>query len=310
MTKKRDKKDSNIFKITFAATFIISLIILGFYFTQILFQPTQHLPDDPTFSVPDWMKFVSDDTDKVLTLNFTKIYQKSGNYSLFSSTNILIVYGITNKITTSNTEIIASILYPNPVPDSDELSLNIIKPEEAVYSIIRNEIEGKNLTKYYHLNYTIYQIIRVTESEPAFSTGYLTFDNGYILYSESIGGLDVVKKSLNNKKENNQFAKKNDVRDIMYLLLSGKGDELGYSYSKLPYSVNTTTTVSSSVRYENNLVLTRQIFQFSNTTIAKNSLNNIKQANLNSYEITIIENYILANSRYDKTLLLYELRLL
>jgi hypothetical protein len=306
MAQKKHSNESNILKITFIITIIIASSAIILYYNSII-PKIPHLPTTITFKTPDWMKFISEETEKVFMLNFTQIFQKTSNYSLFTSNSLLSISNISTKITTLNSDILSSVLYKNPNPELEDLVLNIIKPKTNTYSTLKNEVELKITNKTNYMTNIIYQILQITNSS-SYVTGYITFYDGYLLYSENSEGLDIIKKSLDTKNGEDQFSEKIEVKGSMYLLLTGTEDELGYSYSTLPYAVNETASLSISIRFENNFVLTKQVFRFNDTAIAAKNLSNIKQANLNSNDFTMIDNFIVSNTKYDKTHLLFELR--
>jgi hypothetical protein len=307
MNQKSSLSENKFLIASFVFTLIISSIAAVY-----LFFPTshiiQHLPSTYNFNVPDWMKLISSDAEKVTALNFTQIFQKSGNYSLFPSTNLLVLSNITTQITALNSEFLASVLYINPKPDSEDLAINIIKPKTNTFSVLKKELEEKINIKSYYMTYIIYQVSRLNDSGTNYVNGYLTIDGGCLLYSEEINGLEIIKKSIDSKIGSDQFSEKISVKASMYLLLTGKNDELGYSYSTLPYSVNETASVSTSVRYESNSVIASYVFGFKDTASAFNNLSNIKQANLNSVDFSVIDNFIVTDAKFDSSFLQRELR--
>jgi len=307
MDKKRGHSGNRILIISFALTFLILSLATLFFIYLPSHQTIQHLPSTYDFKIPDWMKFVSSNPEKVTMMNFTQIFQKTGNYSLFSSNKLLMISNITTQITVLNSEFSATILFQNPNPNSEDLALNIIKPNQDTYSAFKNELE-KSQTKNAYGTHIIFQVNRVTASSPAYVSGYTTLDGGYLLYADGDKGLDLLKKALDTELETNQFTGRPDVKASFYLLLSGKNDELGFSYSTLPYAVSDVVATSTSIRYEDNSVITRYVFTFSNADTASKNLDNIKQANLNATDIQIIDNYIATTAKYENNLIFRELR--
>ena len=309
MNQKGGANGNKIIVITFIFTLLVLSIAAFYYFLPYIHLP-QHLPSTYSFNVPNWMKFVSSDAEKVSMMNFTQIFKKTGNNTIFPSTNLLTITNITTQITALNSESLTSVLYKNPDTQSEDLSLNIIKLKINTSSAFNKELEEKINIKNYYNSYIIYQVSCLNSSKPTYVNAYITIADGYLLYSEDAKGLEIIKKSLDNKIGDDQFSEQTAVKASMYLLLSGKNDELAYSYSELPYSVNETASVSTSIRYESNSVVTRYVFRFNDAATASKNLSNIKQANLNSVDFTVIDNFIVTSAKYSSNFLLRELRML
>jgi hypothetical protein len=307
MNQKRGYSGNRILIISFALTFLILSLATLFLIYQPSHQTIQHLPSTYDFKRADWMKFVSSDPEKVTMMNFTQIFQETGNYSFFPSNELLMISNITTQITVLNSDFSATILFQNPNPNSEDIVLNIIKLKQDTYSAFAGEL-GKSETKITYGAHIIFRVTRFTASSPAYVSGYVAFEGGYLLYADGDNGLDLVKKALDSEVGTNQFTEKLDVKASFYLLLSGKNDELGFSYSTLPYAVGDVVATSTSVRYEGNYTITRNVYAFNDTNTALNDLENIKQANLNASDLQIVDNYIVTTAKYESNLIFRELR--
>ncbi len=309
MGKKRSQVGNRIFIISFALT--IAILSLATFLLIYLpsHQTIQHLPSTYDFKRPDWMKYVPSDPEKVTLMNFTQIFQKTGNYSLFPSSKLLMISNITTQITVLNSDFSASVLYQNPNPNSEDIVLNIIKPKQDTYSAFEKKLE-KSETNNIYGTHTIFQVIRFTASSPLYVSGYVALDEGYLLYGDGVDGLNLIKKALDSAVGTNQFTEKPEISAALYLLLSGKNDELGYSYSTLPYAVSDVVATSSSVRYEGNFTINRYIYTFNDTDTALKNLDKIKQANLDASDFQIVDNYIVVTATHESNLVFSELRAL
>ena len=309
MGKKRSPVGNRIFIISFALTIAI-LSLATFFLIYLPSQQTvQHLPSTYIFNRPDWMKYVPSNPEKVTLMNFTQIFQKTGNYSLFPNNRLLVISNITTQITVLNSDFSASILYRNPNPNSEDIVLNIIKPKQGIYTAFENELEKSEINSTYE-THIIFRVVRFTASSPLYISGYVALDGGYLLYGDGVDGLNLIKKALDSSVGTNQFTEKPEISAALYLLLSGKNDELGYSYSTLPYAVSDVEATSASVRYGGNFTITRNIYTFNDTDTALKNLDKIKQANPDASDFQIIDNYIVVTATHEINLIFSELRAL
>jgi hypothetical protein len=168
-----------------------------------------------------------------------------------------------------------------------------------------------------HKGHTIIQVTghvvnkpAITQSAPEYVKAYIAMDEGYLLYSEGARGLDLVEQSLDTADGPGQFFEQQRVKASLYLLLSDEGDELGFSYSTFPYVVSGVSSTSTSIRYEDGLVITRFVFSFDSTNEASGGLDDVKKANLEATDFQIFDNYIVVTTIFDGHYLLRELRAL
>jgi hypothetical protein len=305
MTEKNENNGNRIFLISF----IVTLLVLSAAAAVMIYLPKlqtlQHIPSTYDVKTPDWFKFIPTGAEKITKMNFTKISQTTGNNSVFTSENLLELLNFSNTITIQNSQISVTIFYPNSNPNSDELALNILKPNSQIYSDLHLELENKNSQKTIYQETAIYQVTRRLNNT-AYLTGYVCQQNGYLLYSDGIKGLELIKRALENEKAGTLLTSDPIIKAAFYVL--DPKDELAFSYSVLPYTVNEVVAVSTKISYESSKLVTRNFFAFNTTAIAEKNMNNIKQANLSATEYQLIDNYILTTARYDKSNLLGELR--
>jgi hypothetical protein len=305
MTEKNDHKGNRIFLVSFIATLLVlsAAAVLFIYLPKI--QNITHIPSTYDVKTPDWFKFIPSGAEKITKMNFTKIYQTNGNSSIFTSEKILELLNFSTIITTQNSQISVSVLYPNSNPNSDELALNVLKPTVQTNSDLLLELETKNSQKTTYQETSIYQVTRRVNST-SYLTGYVCQKDGYLLYSDGTKGLELIKSALENEKAGTLLTSDPKVKAALYVL--DPKDELAFSISKLPYSVNEVVTVSTKISYEGDKLITRTLFAFNTTSLAENNLDNIKKAKLGATEFQLIDNYILVTARYEKSNLLGELR--
>ena len=305
MTEKNENNGNRIFLISF----IVTLLVLSAAAAVMIYLPKlqtlQHIPSTYDVKTPDWFKFIPTGAEKITKMNFTKISQTTGNNSVFTSENILELLNFSNTITIQNSQFSVTVFYPNSNPNSDELALNILKPNSQIYSDLHLELENKNSQKTIYQETSIYQVTRRLNNT-AYLTGYVCQKNGYLLYSDGVKGLELIKKALENEKAGTLLTSDPIIKAAYYVL--DPNDELAFSYSVLPYTVNEVVAVSTKISYESGKLVTRNLFAFQTTTIAEKNMNNIKQANLSATEYQLIDNYILTTARYDISNLLGELR--
>jgi hypothetical protein len=305
MTEKNENKGTRIFLVSFVVTLLVlsAAAIIMIYLPKI--QNIQHIPSTYNVNTPDWFKFIPLGADKITKMNFTKIYQTTGDYSVFTSDKLLELLNFSTTITTKNSPYSVTVFYPDSNPNSDELALNILKPNSQTYSDLLLELETKNSQKTIYQETAIYQVTRYLNNT-AYLTGYVCQKDGYLLYSDGTKGLGLIKSALENEKAGTLLTGDPKIKAAFYVL--DPKDELAFSFSRLPYTVNEVVAVSTKISYEGDKLVTRTLFAFNTTSIAENNLNNIKQANLSATEYQSIDNYILATARYDKSNLLGELR--
>ena len=305
MTEKNENNGNRIFLISFIVTLLVlsAAAAIMIYFPKI--QNLQHIPSTYDVKTPDWFKFIPTGAEKITKMNFTKISQTTGNNSVFTSENILELLNFSNTITIQNSQFSVTVFYPNSNPNSDELALNILKPNSQISSDLHLELEIKNTQKTIYQETSIYQVTRRLNNT-AYLTGYVCQKNGYLLYSDGVKGLELIKKALENEKAGTLLTSDPIIKAAYYVL--DPNDELAFSYSVLPYIVNEVVAVSTKISYESSKLVTRNLFAFNTTAIAEKNMTNIKQANLSATEYQLIDNYILITARYDKSNLLGELR--
>ena len=305
---KSFSKGNRMLLISFMATFLILTVAAVAIIYLPSLQTNQHLPASYTVTAPDWTRFVAPGLDKVTMMNFTNIYAVNGDFSVFNSGELLVLSGISTRINVTNSRYIVTASYPNPNPNSDELALNILRPDSATYEALRGELQDGNLATYPYGGSVLYRVLRSTSDVPAYVNGYVCLRGGYVLYSDSDRGMDLVKGALDNEAGGKSIIDGPEVKASMYLLSQGKGAELAFSYSKFPYTVSGVVATSTTVRYDSGSILTSSVYAFNATSTAQRSLDKIKQSNLNASGFQIVDNYILATAKSAKATLLGELR--
>ena len=305
MTEKNENNGNRIFLISFIVTLLVLSAAAAVMIYLPILQTLQHIPSTYDVKTPDWFKFIPTGAEKITKMNFTKISQTTGNNSVFTSENILELLNFSNTITIQNSQFSVTVFYPNSNPNSDELALNILKPNSQISSDLHLELEIKNSQKTIYQETSIYQVTRRLNNT-AYLTGYVCQKNGYLLYSDGVKGLELIKKALENEKAGTLLTSDPIIKAAYYVL--DPNDELAFSYSVLPYIVNEVVAVSTKISYESSKLVTRNLFAFNTTAIAEKNMTNIKQANLSATEYQLIDNYILTTARYDKSNLLGELR--
>lgn len=316
MKGKTRKKANRVFVHSFFLTFLVLTLATVTLYYLVSQLTVQHLPATYDFKRADWMKYVSPGAEKFSFMNFSQILMKTGNESPFLNDRLLVIYNFSIEIDVPDTEFSVSVLYRNPDPNLDDLALNIIKPKQDLYLTFGNELEEKAEMEFPYKSYTVIQVTGHVVSKPAivpdptpeYVKGYIVMDKGYLLYSEGTRGLDIIKQSLDTAEGSNQFFEQQQVRASLYLLLSKTGDELGFSYSTLPYPVGDVSSTSTSVHYDGSLVATSYVFAFTDANTASNSLDKIKKANLEAKNFQIVDNYIVVTTKFESNLLLRELR--
>lgn len=305
MTEKNENNGNRIFLISFIVTLLVLSAAAAVMIYLPILQTLQHIPSTYDVKTPDWFKFIPTGAEKITKMNFTKISQTTGNNSVFTSENILELLNFSNTITIQNSQFSVTVFYPNSNPNSDELALNILKPNSQISSDLYLELEIKNSQKTIYQETSIYQVTRRLNNT-AYLTGYVCQKNGYLLYSDGVKGLELIKKALENEKAGTLLTSDPIIKAAYYVL--DPNDELAFSYSVLPYIVNEVVAVSTKISYESSKLVTRNLFAFNTTAIAEKNMTNIKQANLSATEYQLIDNYILTTARYDISNLLGELR--
>ena len=294
--------------VSFAATFIVlSAVALAIIYLPRL-QTLQHIPATYSVVTPDWMRFVANNPDKITVMNFTNIHTVNGDFSVFTSEELLVLSDFSTKINVSNSLYLVTASYPNPNPNLDELTLNIIKTNTATYTELQGELPIMSSTTSSYGQNILYQVTRFTSDSPAYVNGYACLKDGYLLYSDGVKGMDLIKSALDNATSATRIIDDSEVKASLYLLSQGKGVELAYSYSKFPYAVSDVVATSTMVRYDSNTIITSSVYVFNTTSTAQRDIDKIKQANLNATDFQIIDNYILVTAKYDKANLLGELR--
>jgi len=301
-------------------SFFLTILILAIAAVTINYLASlpiiHHLPSTYDFKRADWMKYVPQGAEEVSIYNFSQISMKTMNESLFPNDALLVIHNFKTELKVFDVEFIATSLYRNPDPNSEDIALNIIRPKHHIYLALEGEIEEKGEMRFPYKNHTVVQVTGhvvnklpiVTQTTPEYVKAYIVMDEGYLLYSEGMRGLDLVKQSIDHAEEPSQFFEQQQVRASLYLLLSEEGDELGFSYSTFPYTVSGVSSTSTSIHYEEGLVIVRYVFAFASTDEASQGLDGIKKANLEAVEFQIYDNYIVVTTEYDGHLLLRELR--
>jgi hypothetical protein len=304
---KSISKGNRILIVSFVATFIVlSAAALAIIYLPRL-QTLQHIPSTYSVVTPNWMRFVAKGPDKITVMNFTNIHTVNGDFSVFTSEELLVLSGF-SKVNVTNSQYLVTASYANPNPNSDELTLNVIKTNSATYAELQGELPIMSSAAYSYGQNIIYQVTRFTSDSPAYVNGYACLRDGYLLYSDGISGMDLIKTALDNEAGTTRLIDESEVKASLYLLSQGKGVELAYSYSKFPYAVTDVVATATIVRYDSNTLITSSVYVFNTTSAAQRDIDKIKQANLNATDFQIIDNYILVTAKYDKANLLGELR--
>ncbi len=306
MAIKSGGNGNRILIITFLATFLIltAATVIIIYLPKL--QSIQHIPSSYDVKIPDWAYFVAPGYEKVVMMNFTEIFKTTGNFSVFTSEELLEVLGFSTTVTVRNCASAVVVLYPNPNPNSEELALNILKLDSPTYSALKKELEAKAIENTTYGDSVIYQVIRSTSGTPAYVTGYTSLKNGFLLYSDSAKGLSILEGALGNEAGTSRLIDEPKVKAAFYVL--SPSEDLAFSYSIFPYSVSDVVATSTKVSYESNKIVTRSLYAFNTPEAAEKNLDNIKQANKNATDFQVMDNYILVVARYDKSYLMGELR--
>jgi len=305
---KSISKGNRILIVSFLATFLVlSAAALAIIYLPHL-QTIQHIPSSYSVLIPNWMRFVAGGLDKVTVMNFTNIHTVNGDFSVFTSEELLVLSGFPMQVNVTNSDYLVTASYPNPNPNSDELVLNIIKLNSRTYTVLQSELRNVSSPTIAYGGTVLYQVTRSTSDSPAYVNGYVCLRNGYLLYSDGAKGLDLIKSALDNESGTSRLVDNQEIKASLYLLSQGKGTELAYSYSKFPYSVSDVVASSTMVRYDSNNIVTSSVYSFNTTSTAQGDLDKIKQANLNSTDFQVVDNYILVTAKYNKANLLGELR--
>jgi len=278
-------------------------------------QVIHHLPPTYDFKRADWMGYVPPGAEKITIINFSHLFIQTGNESLLPNDRLLVLYNFTSELKVHDVDYIATALYRITDPNAEDIALNIIRPKQYPYQELAEEVEEKGEMAFPHKGHTIIQVTGhvvnkpvITQSAPEYVKAYIAMDEGYLLYSEGARGLDLVRQSLDAADEPGQFFEQQQVKASLYLLLSNEGDEIGFSYSTFPYVVSGVSSTSTSISFEEGLVITRYVFSFASTDMASSSLDAVKKANLEATDFQIFDNYIVVTTKYDGRLLLRELR--
>lgn len=306
MVLKNVNKGNKILLLSFIATFVT----LCFTILIILYYPplqlTQHLPISYNVISPDWIRFIPPGSEKVTFMNLTKINQIAGNYSVFATDTILLLTGFSTQITVNKCTFTVVALYPNL--NSDDLALNILKLDSETYSVLKDELRSEASVNYNYKNTTLYQVTRSTSDSPAYVDGFVCLQDGYLIYSDGMEGMELIKTALDNEVSTIRLIDEPRVKAAFYIMSYGKGTELAFSYSTFPNAVSNVTATSTIVSYDDNSIVTSNVYSFNNTETAQQNLNNIKKANLKASSFQVIDNYIFTVAKYDKTNLFGELR--
>jgi len=312
MSRRAQRKADRTFIYSFLLTFLIlAIAVVTFYYLNSL-QAIQHLPPTYDFKRADWMKYVPPGAEKITIINFTQIFIKTGNESLLPGESLLVFYNFSTELKVLDVKFVATALYRNPDPNQEDLALNIVRLEQSLYLDLGKELNEKGEIDFPYGGHTIVQVtgLILNKSAPEYVKAYVAMDEGYLLYSEGIRGLNLIKQSLDSVGGPSQFFEQQQVKASLYLLLSKMGDELGFSYSTFPYAVKAVTSTSTSISYEEGLVVIRYVFAFGSTDDASKSLDGVKKANLEATDFQIVDNYIVVTTKYGSNLLLRELRAL
>ncbi|MGQ9514422.1 MAG: hypothetical protein ACUVTL_05165 [Thermoproteota archaeon] len=207
------------------------------------------------------MRYVPKGAEKIAIINFSQIFLKTGNESLFSTQSLLVIYNFSTELKIHDVEFSATALYRNPDPNMEDIALNIVKPKQHLYLELRKELEEKGEMEFSYKGYTIIQVTEHVVNKPTISfiptpeyvKGYIVMNEGYLLYSEGMVGMELIKRSLDTLEESSQFFEQQQIKAPLYLLLSKMGDELGFSYSTLPCTVRDVVSTSISIRFEEGL---------------------------------------------------------
>jgi hypothetical protein len=315
--KAKKKADRTLHYSFFLTITILTAAAVVFNYIASL-RRVQHLPQTYDFKRADWMKYVPMGAEKITIINFSQIFIKTGNESFLPNDRLLVIYNFKTELKVYDIEFSVSALYRNPDPNSEDIALNILRPKQHIYLELEKELKEKGEIIFPYKNHTIVQVTGHIVNKPIFAPkptpeyvkGYIAMHEGYILYSEGMRGLDLVKQSLDTMEEPTQFFEQQQVKASLYLLLSEAGGELGFSYSTFPYTVSSVLSTSTSVCYEGGFTVTRHVFSFSSAEEAQNSLDDIKKANPDATEFQIVDNYIVVIAKYGSDLLLRELRFL
>ena len=139
--------DSNIILIV---SFVVTFLVLSTVAALIIYHPqpqaTQHIPPLYEVETPDWVKFIPSGPEKVMKMNFTKIYQTIGDFNLFDTEILLEVLGYSTSVTVRNSESVISAYYPNPNPDLEDITLNILKLNSTVYQNLLGQLVTLKIT--------------------------------------------------------------------------------------------------------------------------------------------------------------------
>ena len=305
MSGKGGLSGNRVLIIAFAVTFIVlsGAVLVVFYLP--LIQPARHLPSTYNVTSPDWAKYVSTGYEKVTWMNITKVHEVAGNYSIFNSDTLLKLLGYSNDITVKNCGSSTVVLYQNPNPNTEDVSLNILKVDPSYDAALASELQAKDQQKVVYGGAIIYYVTRVTSNSPAYVTGYVCLDGGYVLYSDGDKGLSLIEAALRSKVSGGSLVDNQLIKGALYLL-APSGD-VAYSYSRLPYSISAVQGVGTRVTYEGGKVVTRNVYAFDTTTELNANLSSLKQANLGK-DTEIVDNYVLTSVSYEKSSLLGELR--
>jgi len=147
------------------------------------------------------MKHVPMGAEKITVINFSQMFIKTGNESFLLNDRLLVIYNFKTELKVYDIEFSASTLYRNPDPNLEDTALNILRLKQHLYIEFEKELKEKGEIIFPYKNHTIVQVTGHIVNKPIFAPkptpeyvkGYIAMHEGYVLYSEGMSGLDLVK---------------------------------------------------------------------------------------------------------------------
>jgi hypothetical protein len=303
--RKEEKKTepSRLRAYSFVATLGIIGLIIGLAFYQTL--PTvEHIPNNFTFNLQEWMQYVPSDTEYVGYINYRLAYSVSGNSSLFGESPVIEFPQLGFEIIPVDVIYEVAIQLPEPQYSGSAILLQLSTSKQTVLS---DELASINSAKIppplMYDSYALYRLLIREIGDNITTPGYVALINHYILLSnDKTSDLRNVQAILDQLSANRQslFDDEN-VRRSVYATDVTDQSYVALFVGRFPTQLNDTEMATKAIIGIGDSIQVSRAFLFPSPDIALARWSEAHKVYQNAANYRILDSWLVVTYDYPPT---------
>ncbi len=286
---ERSGKRSRVIIYSFLVT--ISVLTLSTYVLLNL-NPgpsVEQLPTSARFLRQGWMSYVPANADFISVVNLARVLDAYPYLSGVLNGTVLDLVRQRILISARNISLLATASVPSS-PDQSA-TINIILPTQQTYSILQSIINKTSPAPTVRNNHLIYQVVnRLTTGTQQLKVGYLTLDNGSIIYSED--GIKWVENSLD-LADTGSPDLFDDVGLRTSFVVSNSPGALGLFVAKFATNVMASKSTVKTISGSGGMLTVRTVLMFDNVDVALANYDAVKRAYPGAESYRVLQSFVL-----------------